>query len=255
MATVIEGMAWFKKLFGPRVQTALKGSPFTLDLMTAVAVQETFEVWGGLMSKMGEERILSLCVGDTVDRKLQFPKSRADLLKRQDGEQMFKIARLSLEAVARHNRDYAKAAEHPDKFCQGFGIFQYDIQFFDKVDPAFFLDMKWFDFDACLGKALSELAEVNQALYRGKRTLTVDEMVYVAIGYNQGAAATDVRGGFKQGSHDSSGRFYGEAISDYIKIAAKVPLPVTATEVAPISWTVCGLVSYVSASAVSMLAS
>ena len=233
MATVIEGMAWFKKLFGARVQAALQGSPFTLDLMTAVAVQETFEVWSGLLSTMGEERILSLCVGDTVDRKRQFPKNKADLLKCHDGEQMFRTARLSLEAVAVHNRDYAKAAEHPDKFCRGFGIFQYDIQFFDKVDPVFFLDMKWFDFQACLGKALSELAAVNEELYRGKRTLTVNEMVYVAIGYNQGAAATDVNGGFKQGYKDGSGRFYGEAIFDHIRIAAKVPLPAAATASRP----------------------
>lgn len=71
-------------------------------------------------------------------------------------------------------------------YLYGFGIFQYDIQFF-KENPSFFLDRKWFSFDECLKLCLQELWQKLVSTYgRSKTSLTDTEMVYVAIAYNRG---------------------------------------------------------------------
>jgi hypothetical protein len=43
----IEGMRWFKKQFGDKVNAAVAGAPFGIDLITAIAVQESYDdAWG-----------------------------------------------------------------------------------------------------------------------------------------------------------------------------------------------------------------
>jgi len=78
-----ENMRWFKQTFHTKIEPALQGSPFTLDLLTALACQETGEVWPILrLQQLSLERILELCVGDTLDSdkgRSAFPKTKADL--------------------------------------------------------------------------------------------------------------------------------------------------------------------------------
>jgi len=50
---------------------------------------------------------------------------------------------------------YQGVAAKPNKFCHGFGIFQYDIQFFKNEDPDYFLERRYTSFDASLKKALA----------------------------------------------------------------------------------------------------
>lgn len=60
-----------------------------------------------------------------------FPTSKAQLLAAVNGREMFEIAREALETIARYDRICKKLSDaNPNKFCHGFGIFQYDIQFF-----------------------------------------------------------------------------------------------------------------------------
>ena len=56
-----------------------------------------------------------------------------------------------MEAIAEIDAGYKKALKNPDKFCRGYGMFQYDLQFFEK-DPDFFLKRKWAKFDGTLEK-------------------------------------------------------------------------------------------------------
>ena len=61
-------MRWFKTNFQNKVNAAIQGTPFTLDLMTALACQETGEIWPILRkTDLSIDRILELCVGDTID--------------------------------------------------------------------------------------------------------------------------------------------------------------------------------------------
>ena len=224
MATIGEGMGWFKKNFGAAATAALNGTPYDLDFLTAIAVQETFEVWGGLFKTMPPAQVLEVCVGDTLDapNRSAFPTTKADLLRAPNGPAIFQVARQALEQMATYVHSYQPAARNPDKFCHGFGIFQFDIQFCTKF-PDFFLNKQYRDIGACLTRAIQELDEAKTRAYgTGKTRLTDSEMVYVAIAYNQGHVNT--HGSFQQGFFDhGSGKFYGELIADYLALARTVP--------------------------------
>jgi hypothetical protein len=224
-----EGLIWFKSQFRVPVQAAVAGTPFTVDLICAIAMQESYgDAWGLIFKTMPVAEVLKRCVGDTLDFPSRsasaFPKNKAALIAPSipNGQAMFDIARDALLTLAGFNHGYSGAAHNPDKFCHGYGIFQYDIQFFRKINPDFFLQKKWFDFDQCLALCLAELKSVAGSLYPGKTSLTDEQLTYVAIGYNIGASKVHVGGGFKQG-HKSDGIFYGENIDRYLRMAEAIP--------------------------------
>ena len=218
-----EAISWFKKQFDTAINSALKNTPFSLDMLTAIAIQETYEVWGSIYTKLSADEILKVCVGDTIDapNRSAFPVNKAALLKAADGDKMFTIAREALVEMGEQIAAYGDIAKkHPDKFCHAFGIFQYDLQFF-KTNPGYFLNKEWYQFDKCLALCISELQSALKIAYpKGNATLTDDEMVYVAIAYNCGKV--NFTKGFKQGYKDGSGKYYGEYISEYIKLCKTV---------------------------------
>lgn len=229
MSRTTDAMTWFRTTFGNEIEAALVDTPFDLDLLTAVAYQETGYIWQSLFDKMGAADVLKLCVGDTLDspNRKAFPINKAALLAEPNGQQMFDIARKSLEAMAAHVPGYAGAVSNPKKFCHGFGIFQYDLQFF-KHNPDYFLDRKWQQFSEALKKAVTELkASLKRAYPDGNEELTPTEMVFVAIAYNRGRV--DFSKGFKQGHRDSDGVYYGEHIWNYLNLAKTLPRPVPPT--------------------------
>ena len=221
MPTVSEGLGWLKQQFGEDLQQAISGTPYTAALLSAIAVQETFEVWGGLFqTSMSTDDILALCVGDTFDapNRSAFPPTKQDLIAVPDGQQMFDIARAALEAIGVHNTTYRKVAQgNPNKFCHAFGIFQYDLQHFQR-DPDFFLQRQWVRFAPCLQRVIQQLDAAKARTYGTHKTALTDrESVYVAIAYNAGHA--DLNQDFRQGFQDSSGKFYGEQVASFLDTA------------------------------------
>ncbi len=224
MSKLTEAMAWFKDTFRDKVNPALAGKPFNLSLITAIAVQETGYIWMGLFKTMPPGEILKVCVGDTLDapNRSAFPKNKAELLAHPKGAEMFAVARQALLDVAKHNKDFDHVAKtFPDKFCHGYGMLQYDLQFL-KDDPDFFLNKEWENFDDVVAHGVKELSAARERIHLGgKPTLTDDELIHVAIAYNCGTF--DPAKGLKQGFKDSDGVFYGERINDYYKTAKTVP--------------------------------
>lgn len=218
-------IAWFKKQFGDQISAAVQGTAFDLDMLTAVACQETGYIWQRLRKlDLSVEKIVALCVGDTIDRQSVFPRSRAELEAASDGQKMFAIARAALEDMAQYVPGYTGSAKNPDKFCHGFGVFQYDIQFFKDVDPDYFLQKKYEDFKETLQKCVEELESAQQrAKLAGKDSLTDLQKAAVAIAYNQGYY--DPQRGLKQGHKDDTGRFYGENFYSYLKLSRTVQWP------------------------------
>jgi len=225
MALMTDGMRWFKETFQDQIQAGIDGTPFTLDFLTAIAVQETFEIWGNLFSRLPVDQVLELCVGDTLDtpNRNAFPINKADLLSFERGQEVFDVARAALEAMGEQIAVYHQIAiNHPDKFCHGFGIFQYDIQFC-KEDPDYFIGRQWKDFDQALAKCLTELkAAQARAGLSGETELSDEELAHVAIAYNTGRF--NPAKGLKQGFQDANGKFYGEMIAQYIATAATVSI-------------------------------
>ncbi len=217
--SIKDDIVWFKDQFQSDILAAIDDTPFRLELLVAIALQETGYLWRNIYKRETVARTLELCVGDTIgapDRKA-FPVDRAALEAKSKGKEMFEIARKALEDIALYNNDFKKAARNPDRFCRGFGIFQYDLQFF-LSEPDYFLEKRWYEFDECLAQCVKELkAKLISTYGRDKTCLTDKEMVYVAIAYNRGSV--DFSRGFKQGYKDSSGKYYGEYIWEYLQLA------------------------------------
>lgn len=217
----IEAGTWFQENFRDDIEKVLDGTPYTFPLVLAIAMQETSYMWMGYIGKMQPAEVLALCVGDTIDSRSAFPTSKRDLLSADNGDSMFGIAREALELISKYDKVYAKVAQNPNKFCHGFGIFQYDIQFY-KNNPDFFLEKRWHDFSECLKVLLTELREAERRAFRQEKSeLTPLEMTYIAIAYNSGRVK--MNGSLKQGFKDDGGRYYGENIWRFLQLAAQLP--------------------------------
>ncbi len=214
---------WFKTQFQVPIQSAIAGTPLTVDFLTAIACQETGSMWGTMRRKnMPLDRIVALCVGDTLDVDMgrqAFPQTRAELEAVPHGTEMFAIARQALVDMAKHVPGYDAVAKRPSKFCHGFGMFQLDLQFF-RSEPDYFLDHEYEIFDRTLGRCVRELLGALQQLeFEHRTTLTDSEFAMLGIVYNTGRFKPAK--GLKQGHFDGE-RFYGEAILDYIRLAHTV---------------------------------
>ena len=221
---------WFKSQFQPAIEKAIAGTPFSVDMITAFACQETGEIWPALRRQgLPTARILELCIGDTIDAtatggRRAFPKNKAELLQASQGDRMFEIARQGLVDMAGYIPAYRGAVARPDKFCHGFGIFQLDLQFF-KTEPDYFLARRYADFDAALAKCIGALNEALKRIgWQGKENLGDAEMAAVAIAYNTGRY--DPAKGLKQGYFDGA-KYYGENYFAYLQLAkgARFPPP------------------------------
>lgn len=223
--SVEKHIAWFKESMGPKVSEAVKNTPFDLDLLAAIAYQETGYVWSRMIGKIPLNEILMNCVGDTIDspKRSAFPKNKAALLAAPNGDKMFTVARDALKRIGEWDATYKSIFnKKPDKFCHGYGMFQYDLQFF-KTNPDYFLTKGWGDVDKIIALAVQELKAAQKRIpsLKGKQSLTYKEKIFVAIAYNKGTA--DVNGSFKQGHKNTSdGSFYGENIDKYYSIAQGV---------------------------------
>lgn len=232
--TTTEAIRWFKHTFYQELGESVSGTLFSIDQLCAIAFQETGYIWRNLTGGHPAKPIFTYCVGDTLDtpNRSAFPKNRAALEAVANGQEMFQIARKALETVATVDAGYAKVAKNPNKFCHGFGVFQYDIQFF-KTDASWFLQKKWEDFAACRAHVMDELkAAVRRQGWQNKTSLTDTERVHVCIAYNRGVS--DLSKGFKQGHKDDNGRYYGENIHEYLTIAKNVPPPGPVASPAPV---------------------
>lgn len=225
-----DNILWFKDNFEIDIQAVIADTPFKMELIIAIAMEETGYLWGKIRKGIDPEtgttttaaKTLELCVGDSIGepRRGAFPKTEQQLKDAADGVAMFDIARKALKDVGQYDSAYKKAY-NAGKFCHGFGIFQYDLQFF-KENPSFFLKRKWYDMEECLNLFKKELYSAMRIAYgASKKTLTYKEMVYVAIAYNAGNKV-DTNGGFDQGHQDETGKFYGEYIWEYLQLASSL---------------------------------
>lgn len=226
----LDGIAWFKRQFADQIQNGTNHLPFTLDFLTAIAVQETFEVWGRLFAAKPARPladILMFCVGDPLDLAdgrgaHAWPSDRdaLDAWRPPQGQQMFQIGHDELVKLASVAPEYKSWANNPDKFCHAYGIFQYDIQAF-KTDASYFVNRSWGDFALRLAKCLGELNTVKAQYYPNETSLTDTQLVYLAIAYNSGSVNTN--GDFNQGFQDSDGVCYGQYINTFLSFAKSTP--------------------------------
>lgn len=217
---------WFKETFWAEMEKALKGTVFDPNMLTAIAAQETGSLWSPMRKKnLSKKDIVRLCCGDTLDDdkgRKAFPKNYNELQAYPRGDEMFKIARKALLDMSEHVPGYGFAKNRPKKFCHGFGVFQYDLQFF-KVDEDYFLKRKYEKFQNTLDRAIRELKScLKKRELDDQPGITDMEFCTVAITYNTGGYRASK--GLRQGHFDGS-KYYGEHIRDYLAIARSLPDP------------------------------
>ncbi|MBV9979149.1 DUF2272 domain-containing protein [Bradyrhizobium sp.] len=221
-------ITWFKENFAAGIIPALAGTPVSFDLVCAIAFQESGELWSRLRLNVPPEEVLRLSVGDTLDEpsRSAFPKNKDALIGAPRGQEMFDLAHRLLMEMGDGTgiETYQELGRRPNKFVHGYGIFQYDLQFFRR-DPNFFLNQSWKDLSVCVDKLMLELRTGLQQLgLNNKTSLTDLESAFVAIVYNTGFGNFREAKGLKQGFND--GRFfYGENIERFLKIAHDIATP------------------------------
>jgi hypothetical protein len=231
-----DDIRWFKQNFRSQIEPALAGTPFDVDMITSIACQETGEIWPILRKKnLPLDRVLALCVGDTIDFKgpgkgrQAFPRNKEHLFTEPNGDAMFSIARKALEDMAVFIPSYWSAAANPSKFCHGFGMFQRDLQFF-KDDPDYFLQRRYETFDNTLAHCLAELKRGLKKLhFETRASLTDIDFCAVAIAYNTGGfnPAKSLKQGFFDGE-----KFYGERIFDFVQLSRSISAAAAAAPLA-----------------------
>jgi hypothetical protein len=229
---VKDEIKWFKDQFAGDLVPALAATPLSFDLICAIAFQESGELWSKLRLHLPREEVLRLSIGDTLDEpnRSAFPKNKDALIAVPKGQQMFDLAHQLLVQMgdATGIEAYQHLGTRPDKFVHGYGLFQYDLQFFRR-DPDFFLEQRWKNIDACVEKMMAELKGALDQLGFGDRTSLTDlESAFVAIVYNIGFGNFRESRGLKQGFNDGA-HFYGENIDRFLQIAHTIPIPITPT--------------------------
>ncbi|MNX52232.1 hypothetical protein D3C86_829090 [compost metagenome] len=220
-----DDIAWFKANFFEPMAAAIKGTPLTVDFLTALACQESGEIWPIARKKItAVDKVMALCVGDTLDGRGAFPKTRQELLDAPNGQAMFDLGRKALEEMAAVvGGAYKEMVKKPHKYCHGYGVYQVDIQHFLK-EPDYFLSRQWASFDGSLKRAMGVLKfALKKRGFQDAASLSDFDLATVGIVYNTGGYKESR--GLEQGFQPEGGKHYGPALFDLIRLAHTVPNP------------------------------
>jgi hypothetical protein len=140
--------------FGIKCEAAVSATPFTKELLYAIACQETAIYFTRWINDHTPEEVLGRCVfdasGDANGTRGAFPKNTAAFIAKY-GQQ------LADELIEEANKTRALRGWGPKRWVYaGYGIFQYDLQHI-LTDEVFFRQKMWYHIDACLNRVIKEL--------------------------------------------------------------------------------------------------
>jgi len=185
-----KAIQWLKENFAPEMTTGVTGSAFTIDHLCGIACQESAYVWEDWLGVHSTETILAACVldasGDVPGKSRSvFPKNTAAF------REAYGPAFTDL-LIEEANKMRKLRGMPPKKWVyKGYGIFQYDLQFVKK-DQDFFEKKQWYEFDACMSRAVGELRGTWERVDKKYRNKPVSEKLRLAIkAYNGSGAAAE----------------------------------------------------------------
>ncbi len=154
--TCIKCAEWMNMHFGNQFHELLLGTPFSKELLFAIACQETAIYWYQWIHEHTPFEILARCVfdasGDVNGTRKVFPKNTAAFVEKYGQS-------LADSLIAEANITRKWRGFEPKKWVYaGYGIFQYDIQYIE-TDADFFIQKKWYAIENCLDRILAELKE------------------------------------------------------------------------------------------------
>jgi hypothetical protein len=185
---------WLIRHFGDTIREKIRGSPFSLALVCAIACQESGYVWFTRSMREGRtpKEVLRLLVLDNVSPRLRaFPRD-TETFKRDP-----RFADISGDLIRASDASRVARGLRPTrKLLYGCGLFQYDLQYIE-TDPRFWRDEfdgkrgLWCDIGASTERLLTELNN-KYIIHRGNLDETV--RAYNGSGPNARAYSRIVRG-------------------------------------------------------------
>jgi hypothetical protein len=153
----LEAARWIKSNFAEEINAALRGTPFTIDHVCAIACQESAFLWVGWTKSKTKDEILALLIGDAYGDypgtvRTAFPKNTAAFRERYGDE-------FADMLIGEANKSRAARGFGPKQWVyKGYGIYQYDLQHVT-TDESFFRERKWYSHAECLSRMLKVLKE------------------------------------------------------------------------------------------------
>ena len=162
-----DDLRWFKDTFHEPVAAATAGTPFGRrsargDCATGVGR----DLGASCEARSDVDELLELCVGDfsmTTRGDGRFRRTRQRCSPYRAATKCSPLPTTRSCAWPFTSGLPALPRKKAHKFCRGFGIFQYDLQFF-KVDPEYFLQRRWHHFDLALGRCVGELQAAQKRI-------------------------------------------------------------------------------------------
>ncbi len=148
---------WMKDNFGDAIRAAVAGTPFSLDIVCAIACQETAFVWIHFLDDLSNAEILARCVFDASGdypgtQRSAFPRNTAAFRQKYDDD-------FTQMLIDEANKTRVLRGFGPQNWVyKGYGIYQYDLQHVTS-NEAFFRQKQWYQHDQCLAMLMRELRE------------------------------------------------------------------------------------------------
>ena len=149
---------WLNQNFGAKMHAATNGKAYSVKHLCAIVCQETAYKWLKWTATMDPQTIIERCVFDASGDYPGAPRGvfpiNTAAFENRFGQQ---LTAMLIEEANKTRR----LQGWPDKtwVYKGYGIFQYDLQhILDNAESEnFFRKKKWYNFDNCLNKVVSEL--------------------------------------------------------------------------------------------------
>jgi len=146
-----------KTNFGEEIRRATANTSFSLDIVCAIACQESAYFWVSLIRRLSISEILARCVldasGDVPGHpRRPFPEN-TQAFRSEYGDAFTDML------IEEANKTRQLRGMGPKNWVyKGYGIFQYDLQAVQS-DEEFFREKKWYVFTECLDRLMKELNE------------------------------------------------------------------------------------------------
>ncbi|RFM30016.1 hypothetical protein [Deminuibacter soli] len=153
--------AWLKNNFEEVIKAGIAGTPWTVDLVCAIACQETAYKWLLWIDKYPADVVLQRCVFDASGDlpgtgRSAFPKNRADFEDKYGKDLAAMLVNEGNKQRAMPQVDAPGGYKPAGFLYKGYGIFQNDLQNI-VTDRAFFQEKKWYNMTDCLAHLVQEL--------------------------------------------------------------------------------------------------
>lgn len=152
---------WMLDHFRDELDDAVRGTPFSVPLLCAIACREAGNYWLPLTSSRPASEILGLCVYDASGDVANAPRSAFPVNTSEFRATYGKVF-TNLLIDETNKARVARGLSSASMVYKGYGIFQYDLQYV-QTDESFFRERKWYSFQECVSRAVSELKRKFEA--------------------------------------------------------------------------------------------